>query len=283
MSQAGTIPSAPVLSNRPLVFKSAPAAGGSIRWTIWLVVAGMILMFIGGTWDFAWHMSIGRDTMWIAPHITVQLGGLLIGIGGVGAILVATFAGRSPDRDASVRILGLRGPAGAFIAVWGSLAIFISEPFDNWWHNAYGLDVQMITPPHSLLFLGSFVAKVGALAWLASMMSRSNHLLRSRLTWLFLLVGSLGVRQLSIVIAGPTSAVNMHTAECYIAVAMTVPLILVASGWGAIHRWGCTIAAAIDTAFGLGSEWILPLFPAQPRLGPVYHNVTHLIPMDFPL
>src|SRR6185369_9855417 len=39
----------------------------------------------------------------------------------------------------------------------------------------------------------------------------------------------------------------------------------------------------IYTAIGLGSEWLLPLFPAQPKLGPVYHNVTHLIPIGFPL
>ena len=33
----------------------------------------------------------------------------------------------------------------------------------------------------------------------------------------------------------------------------------------------------------LGLEWILPLFPAQPKLGPVLHNVTQFIPTGFPL
>lgn len=37
------------------------------------------------------------------------------------------------------------------------------------------------------------------------------------------------------------------------------------------------------TAFWLGMLWILPLFPAQPKLGPVYQHVTHFIPMPFPL
>ena len=27
----------------------------------------------------------------------------------------------------------------------------------------------------------------------------------------------------------------------------------------------------------------MPLFPAQPKLGPVYQHVTHLVPPDFPL
>lgn len=33
----------------------------------------------------------------------------------------------------------------------------------------------------------------------------------------------------------------------------------------------------------LAFEWILPLFPAQPKLGPVYQNITHLVPLHFPL
>jgi hypothetical protein len=29
--------------------------------------------------------------------------------------------------------------------------------------------------------------------------------------------------------------------------------------------------------------WILPLFPAEPKLGPVYTPITHFIPWEFPL
>jgi hypothetical protein len=41
--------------------------------------------------------------------------------------------------------------------------------------------------------------------------------------------------------------------------------------------------AGIYTGTLLAFEWILPLFPAQPKLGPVYQHVTHLIPLRFPL
>jgi hypothetical protein len=30
-------------------------------------------------------------------------------------------------------------------------------------------------------------------------------------------------------------------------------------------------------------SWILPLFPAEPKLGPVYNHVTHFVPPEFPL
>ena len=29
--------------------------------------------------------------------------------------------------------------------------------------------------------------------------------------------------------------------------------------------------------------WILPLFPAQPKLAPIFHPVTHMVPPAFPL
>ena len=55
---------------------------------------------------------------------------------------------------ASVSVLGLRAPLGVFLAAWGGLAILTSAPFDNWWHEAYGLDVKIVSPPHTLLILG---------------------------------------------------------------------------------------------------------------------------------
>lgn len=279
MSQTRAVPAILPVQSRPLVLAEA----ASIPRVLWLTVAGMALTLIGGTWDFAWHMSIGRDTMWVPPHVTVQVGGILIGIAGAYAILATTLAGTPGARDASVDVLGLRGPAGAFIALWGSVAIFASEPFDNWWHSAFGLDVKMINPPHSLLFLGSLAAKIGAMAWIASAISHSTDALRDRLRWLFLFVGALGVTQFAKLIIAATVTSNMHSAACYLAVSFFIPTILVATGWGAAHKWGCTIAAAIYMVFGLAAEWLLPLFSAQPKLGPVYHNVTHLIPMGFPL
>jgi hypothetical protein len=41
--------------------------------------------------------------------------------------------------------------------------------------------------------------------------------------------------------------------------------------------------AAVYTVVMLAMVWILPLFPATPRLGPIYQTVTHMVPPDFPL
>lgn len=261
----------------------ASSVATSIPWTIWCMVAGIVSGEIGGIWDISWHMSIGRDSFWTPAHIMIQLTGILVGIACGYMILTTSFAGGPAARDNSVQVLGFRGPVGAFIAAWGGIAMLASAPFDNWWHNAYGLDVKIVSPPHVLLSLGSFAIKVGALALIASLMNRSGEALHKRLTWLFLFVGAGAVAHLSVMIIEPTWPVNLHTAGCYLAVALVIPPILFGSGWGAAHKWGCTITAAMYTAIGLAAEWILPLFPAEPKLGPVYHNVTHLIPLRFPL
>jgi hypothetical protein len=255
----------------------------SIPWTIWFMVAGVVSGLIGGIWDISWHMSIGRDTFWTPAHILIQLTGVLVGIACAYLILHTTFAAAPGERDTAVEVMGFRAPVGAFIAVWGCVAMLASAPFDNWWHNAYGLDVKILSPPHVLLSLGSFATKIGTIALIASVMNRSDQVLRSRLSWLFLFLGGVGVAQLSVMVVEPTWLVNMHTATCYLAIALVIPTFLIGSGWGAVRRWGCTIVATIYTALGLGSEWLLPLFSAQPKLGPVYQNVTHYIPLRFPL
>ena len=40
---------------------------------------------------------------------------------------------------------------------------------------------------------------------------------------------------------------------------------------------------SVYSAFAVAFLWLLPLFPAEPKLGPVYREVTHFIPWEFPL
>ncbi len=281
MSQAQTIPAILPGKSSAAVYSSVKAT--SVPWTIWFMVGGISSGMIGGIWDISWHMSIGRDSFWTPAHILIQLTGVLAGVACAYAILGTTFFGSSPARDTSVQVLGFRAPVGAFLAVWGCMAMLASAPFDNWWHNAYGLDVKIVSPPHVLLLLGSFAVKIGAMTWIASIINRSADVTHGALSWLFLFVGATCVSQFAVMIVEPTWLNSMHTAACYLAVALAIPAALIAAGWGSARKWGCTIAASIYMAIGLAEEWILPLFPAQPKLGPVYHNVTHLVPLKFPL
>src|SRR5947209_6542489 len=49
------------------------------------------------------------------------------------------------------------------------------------------------------------------------------------------------------------------------------------------YRWAATAVAGTYSAFLMLMSWILPLFPAEPKLGPVYHHVTQFVPPEFPL
>jgi hypothetical protein len=281
MSQTGTVPITLPVQTRSLASASTEAL--AIPRAIWFMVTGAFLTSFAGTWDFAWHFSIGRDTLWTPPHMMAQLGGILVGISSAYTIFKTTFTPTPSLRDGSVRVLGFHAPAGVFIACWGSVTLAASVPFDNWWHLAYGLDVNLINPPHLLLFFGSYAAKIGTLTWIVSNLNRSSDALRRTLLGLFFFVCTLGLWQSACLVMQSTWTNKLHLAAAYLAVALVIPHWFIAGARGSAHRWGCTILAALYTGIGLAQEWLFPLIPAEPKLGPVYHQVTHLIPVRFPL
>ena len=257
-----------------------------IPWYLWCAALAVTSAYVGGYWDISWHRSIGRDTFWSAPHIAIYACGVLAGLSSAYLIFMATFA---PANDAAelrgtgVRIWGLSGPIGAFISAWGGVAMLVSAPFDDWWHAAYGLDVKIISPPHMVLAAGFFGIEFGTIMLLLAFMNRASDQLRTRLQWLFLYVGGTTVCESLLLKLEYISRSQMHSALFYIVVAIGTPAILVALAVASRQRWACTIMAMVYTLFNLAFLWILPLFPAEPKLGPVYHPVTHFIPWEFPL
>jgi hypothetical protein len=266
----------------------APKATGIIHIpaAIWCMVVAITSDMIGAYWDVAWHQSIGRDTFWTPAHLAIQFCGVLGGLTS-GFLILSTTFGRSSAalqrRAASVKMWGFRGPIGAFIAAWGGFAMITSAPFDNWWHNAYGLDVTILSPPHVLLLSGSIAIDIGTLILIGGFMNRSQGDSRVKFRRLFLYVGGIIVMHGCFLITEYTVCQALHGATAYLAVSLAVPLALVGVARSAEHRWGNTIVVALYTAAVLAQLWILPLFAAQPKLGPVYQNVTHFIPMAFPL
>jgi len=275
---ASSIPvTAPALTSRTGL---APA---NIPWYIWCAVAAVTSSMIGVHWDISWHRSIGRDTFWTPAHIAIYMGGVLAGLSCAYLILTTTFSPQAPLRDASVKIWGFRGPLGAFISAWGGIAMLTSAPFDDWWHNAYGLDVKILSPPHVVLALGMISIKLGALILILGQMNRSQGASREKLNRLFLYIGGMLVVALLALLLEYTQRIFLHTGRVYRVLAMAIPIILVGVSKASGKRWAATTVAAIYSVFLLGLLWVLPLFPAEPKLGPVYHQVTHFIPNGFPV
>jgi hypothetical protein len=255
----------------------------SVPWYLWCAALAVTSAYVGGYWDISWHRSIGRDTFWTAPHIAIYACGVLAGISSAYLILTTTFQKSSPLRDVSVRIWGFTGPLGAFLLAWGGMAMLVSAPFDDWWHNAYGLDVKIVSPPHMVLAAGFFGIELGAVMLLLAFMNRAADGTRRALQRLFLYVGGTVVCESLLLKLEYIDRSDMHSGLFYIVVMLGTAAMIPALALASRHPWGCTIVSGVYTAFGLALLWILPLVPAEPKLGPVYQQVTHLIPWEFPL
>jgi hypothetical protein len=254
-----------------------------IPWYLWCAAVAVTSAMVGAHWDISWHRSIGRDTFWTPAHIAIYMCGVLAGLSCGYLILSTTFDRTSPLRDASVKIWGFRGPLGAFIAAWGGVAMITSAPFDDWWHSAYGLDVKILSPPHVLLITGIVGVQLGALILILGQMNRVARQARAKLEWLFLYVGGMIVVCLMVLVMEYIGRVFMHTGFFYRVVSIVIPGVLAVTARASGRRWAATTVTGVYTLFLIGCMWILPLFPAVPKLGPVFHNVTHFVPAEFPL
>lgn len=255
----------------------------SVPWYIWCAALAVTSAMIGGHWDISWHSSIGRDSFWTPAHMAIYLCGVLAGVAFGYLILFTTFSPSAPLAESSVHIWGFRAPLGAFIASWGGIAMLTSAPFDNWWHAAYGLDVKIVSPPHMLLFVGIFGVQIGTLALIAGHMNRSSGRVREICRWLFLYLGSIVLVLMMIILMEYTSRTFLHDSLAYILVSAITPIILAIGSRATGKRFSATFMAGWYTLFLIGFILVLPLFPAQPKLGPVYQPVTHFVPPQFPL
>jgi hypothetical protein len=263
--------------------------GSRVPWYLWFGALAVTSASIGGAWDVSWHRSIGRDTFWTPAHLAIQACGVMAAIICGYLMLVNTF-GRSSERAASVNVLGFRAPLGAFIAAWGGIAMITSAPFDNWWHSAYGLDVKIVSPPHTLLILGIRAVSVGVLFLILAAMNRAvgddsstGEQTYKRLQHLFLYVGGLIVSGQMFFLIEYTWDVQLHSALAYVAMGIALPVIFALLSQASRYKWAATSTAAVYTIFAIAEILILPLFPAQPKLGPVFNPVTHLVPAKFPI
>jgi hypothetical protein len=257
----------------------------AVPWYVWSSAVAVTSTTFGLYWDISWHMGIGRDSFWTPAHMAIQFGAVLTGLCCAYLILHTTFARSAGEaRGHSVKIFGFRGPLGAFISAWGGFCMLTSAPFDNWWHNSFGLDVTILSPPHVVLIIGIFIMGLGGLILTTSQVNWSSGENRDKLSRLLLYEGSLLLcllLMLGFEYIGDQTL--MHTAIYYRVLGMVAPVVLVGIGRASGRRWAATTLAAIYTALWLAGNWIFPFFPAQAKLGPVFTPITHMVPLGFPV
>ncbi len=248
---------------------------------VWAAVLASTSIVVGILWDISWHRSIGRDTFWTPAHLAIYTGGILAGLSAAALVWNATFADPRA-RAASVRIGRLYGPLGAWVLAWGSAAMVASAPFDDWWHNAYGLDVKVISPPHTVLAAGMVTVALGAML-LALARQNGAEAPAIRSAALYLYASGILVTLAATFLVEYTFPLHQHGWLFYAVTGLVFPAFLVAIGRAGRTRWAATAAAAVYMALFAGMDWILPLFPAEPRLAPIYNPITRMVPFCFPL
>ena len=272
---------AATMSNVPSMVQ-ARSASAAAPWSIYAVLFASTSVIVGVIWDISWHRTIGRDTFWTPAHLAIYLGGVVAGLSCGWVALRTTFAGAAAERDAAVRFWGFRAPLGAWVCIWGAFAMVTSAPFDDWWHNAYGLDVKIISPPHMLLALGIGAIQCGAMLMALACQNRAEgdrrvlgrlYLLGAGL--LLLLAATLGMEYIQ--------RWDMHRSLFWQFSAAAFTFFLVSGARASIARWPATAIALVYTVISQAMVIILPLFAAQPLLGPIYVQVDRFMPPDFPL
>jgi hypothetical protein len=273
-----------VSDSRPHVGTAAAATAGFPR-TLLTVLLGSVATAIGILWDISWHKTIGRDSFWTPAHVVEQLGALIAGGSCGWLVLHTTFAGSPEQRATSVRFWGFRGPLGAWVTIWGAFAMLTSAPFDNWWHNAYGLDVRIVSPPHMVLAAGIISVEVGAMLLMLAAQNRATDPRQVRkLGWAFAFAGGVVLAMIGTMLSDYSSRANdMHRPLFYQVAGAAFPIFLAAFARSGRLRYPATVTAALYMGILCLTIWTLQLFPAQPKLAPIYNVVTHMIPPDFPL
>ncbi len=240
-------------------------------------------VLVGVVWDISWHRTIGRDTFWTPAHLAIYLGGTVAGLSCGWLVLKTTFAGAEHEKAAGVTFWGFRGPLGAWVCIWGAIAMIASGPFDDWWHNAYGLDVKILSPPHAVLAAGILAIQIGAMLMA---LARQNNVGRGDRTLQVLFVSAGGLLILMLVTLATeyiTLPNDQHGSQFFVVSALILPFLLVGIARSSLLRWGATAAAGFYMGTTILMIWILQLFPAQPMLAPIMRQVTSMVPPSFPI
>ena len=161
----------------------SPSTGGPMRRIVgrfegplaaYIGASLLLLGAISTYWDIATHIDVGRERFLTPAHIGIYSAVL------VSAIAIA-LSGLADHFRAGDSFFGaLRHPfrslrPGIGVAGAGMLTTLIAAPLDNAWHEIYGIDVTIWSPPHLLAIFGIAAASLGLAALVAPAVTRREN------------------------------------------------------------------------------------------------------------
>src|SRR5678815_4242692 len=160
-------------------------------------------------------------------------------------VIRTTFFASKEEQSAAVRLWGFRAPLGAWVTIWGALGMLTSAPFDNWWHDAYGVDVKILSPPHTILALGMWAIVLGALMLLFREQNLAPAGQPEPGRRLFTYASGLVVVMASVFLIEHSWPNQQRTGLFYQMSAATLPVYLLGLGRASKFRWGATLIALV--------------------------------------
>lgn len=242
----------------------------------------------GLLWDISWHMTVGRDGLLSPPHMVIYLGAVISGVFSGVKVLKNSFWASKEEKREDIKFWGIfHGSLGAMFCIWGAFAMLTSAPFDDWWHNTYGLDVKILSPPHALLGLGMIMIQFGAMISVISKQNRMKFKMdgqtKTHLQWLFALSSGFLLVMVYTLTSEYFNPNSMHQVFPYQVAAMVFPLFIVSVAFASPFKFAATKMAVIYMLTMIGMVWLLPLFSAEPLLSPVLNHVDRFQPYHFPM
>lgn len=188
---------------------ASPAVHERFRFRLLVAIAVLKLgNLFGGIWDIQWHVAIGRDSLWIPPHLLVMAAFVL----GLGLVIVALvhetrLARSGVHLEGTSRLGPIYAPLAFFGVFLGYAGALLSGGFDELWHEIFGIDVTLWSPPHLAIMLCTMIVDFSLLLGLSASARRLGWRfdLRRPFVWAFVLVG-----------AYTFEAVNFQMAQAFI-------------------------------------------------------------------
>lgn len=277
------------LSTAPRLVAEKEKTGLSLIPTyVYATVFSSLCIVIGLIWDISWHISIGRDGLLSPPHIAIYLGAIISGVFSGFKVLKVSFWGTAEEKEESIKFWGIfHASLGALFCIWGAFAMLTSAPFDDWWHNTYGLDVTILSPPHTVLGLGMIAVQFGAMFSVLALQNRladqNDATLQKGLHILYALSAGILLAMVCTFASEYMRRGLMHNVLFYQICLAIFPLFMIPFANAARFKWAATYMALVYTLIMWGMVLVLPLFEAEPLLGPILYHITHFQPYQFPL
>ncbi len=186
------------------------AAHERLRLNVLLAIALFKLFnFFGGNWDIQWHVAIGRDSLFIPPHLMVMVafvGGLAITL--VWITYETSLERRGAPLQGAARLGFLRAPLAFYGVMAGYTGALLSAVFDEYWHRTFGIDATLWSPPHLCIMASTMLVDLSLMIGITTAAHRNEMKFAWRNPFLW---------GLALVSAYAFEAVNFQMSEAFIA------------------------------------------------------------------